>query len=46
MNLKKKYDHKNHKIYLGSVFNLNKVFAKLSENELEKFNAFEVLPVE
>jgi site-specific DNA-methyltransferase (adenine-specific) len=24
MNLKKKYDHKNHKIYLGSVFNLNK----------------------
>ena len=25
---------------LQAVFNLNKVFAKLSENELEKFNAF------
>lgn len=31
---------------LQAVFNLNKVFTKLSESELEKFNAFEVLPVE
>jgi hypothetical protein len=30
---------------LQAVFNLNKVFAKLSENELEKFNAFQVLEV-
>ena len=31
---------------LQAVFNLNKVFHKLSDNELEKFNAFEVLDVE
>ncbi len=30
---------------LQAVFNLNKVFAKLSDDELEKFNAFEVLEV-
>jgi hypothetical protein len=30
---------------LQAVFNLNKIFAKLSENELEKFNAFQVLEV-
>ena len=30
---------------LQAVFNLNKVFAKLSENELEKFEAFQVLEV-
>ena len=31
---------------LQAVFNLNKIFAKLSEEELEKFNAFEVLEAE
>ena len=31
---------------LQAVFNLNKVLQKLSDNELEKFNAFEVLDVE
>jgi hypothetical protein len=31
---------------LQAVFNLNKVLHKLSDNELEKFNAFEVLDVE
>ena len=31
---------------LQAVFNLNKIFAKLSDEELEKFNAFEVLEVE
>jgi len=31
---------------LQAVFNLNKIFAKLSDNELENFNAFEVLDVE
>jgi hypothetical protein len=31
---------------LQAVFNLNKIFAKLSEDELEKFNAFEVLEAE
>ena len=31
---------------LQAVFNLNKVFAKLSESELENFDVFEVLPVE
>ena len=31
---------------LQAVFNLNKVMHKLSDNELEKFNAFEVLDVE
>lgn len=30
---------------LQAVFNLNKIFQKLSENELEQFNAFEVLDV-
>ena len=30
---------------LEAVFALNKIFAKLSENELEKFNAFQVLEV-
>jgi hypothetical protein len=30
---------------LQAVFNLNKIFAKLSEDELEKFDAFEVLEV-
>ena len=30
---------------LQAVFNLNKVLNKLSDNELEKFNAFEVLEV-
>ena len=30
---------------LQAVFNLNKIFNKLSESELEKFNAFEVLDV-
>jgi hypothetical protein len=31
---------------LNAVFNLNKVLNKLSDSELEKFNAFEVLDVE
>ena len=31
---------------LQAVFNLNKIMQKLSENELEKFNAFEVLDAE
>jgi hypothetical protein len=31
---------------LQAVFNLNKIFTKLSESELEKFDAFEVLNVE
>ena len=31
---------------LQAVFNLNKVFAKLSEQELEKFEAFQVLDAE
>ena len=31
---------------LQAVFNLNKVLQKLSDNELEKFNAFEVLDAE
>lgn len=31
---------------LKAVFNLNKVFAKLSEEDLEKFDAFEVLDAE
>ena len=31
---------------LQAVFNLNKIFAKLSEEDLEKFNAFEVLEAE
>jgi hypothetical protein len=31
---------------LQAVFNLNKIFAKLSDEELEKFNAFEVLEAE
>ena len=31
---------------LQAVFNLNKVLQKLSDNELEKLNAFEVLDVE
>lgn len=31
---------------LQAVFNLNKIMHKLSDNELEKFNAFEVLDVE
>lgn len=31
---------------LQAVFNLNKVFQKLSDSELEKFDAFEVLDVE
>ena len=31
---------------LQAVFNLNKIMQKLSDNELEKFNAFEVLDVE
>ena len=31
---------------LQAVFNLNKIFAKLSDDELEKFNAFQVLEVE
>ena len=30
---------------LQAVFNLNKIFTKLSEDELEKFNAFQVLEV-
>jgi hypothetical protein len=30
---------------LQAIFNLNKVFNKLSDNELEKFDAFEVLDV-
>lgn len=31
---------------LEAVFNLNKILYKLNDNELEKFNAFEVLNVE
>ena len=31
---------------LQAVFNLNKVLYKLNDNDLEKFNAFEVLDVE
>jgi hypothetical protein len=31
---------------LQAVFNLNKIFAKLSDVELEKFEAFQVLDVE
>ena len=31
---------------LQAVFNLNKVFAKLSDSELEKFQAFQVLDAE
>ncbi len=31
---------------LQAVFNLNKILHKLSDNELENFNAFEVLDVE
>ena len=31
---------------LQAVFNLNKVFQKLSDKELENFDAFEVLDVE
>lgn len=31
---------------LQAVFNLNKVLQKLSDDELEKFNAFEVLDAE
>ena len=31
---------------LQAVFNLNKIMQKLSDNELENFNAFEVLDVE
>ena len=31
---------------LQAVFNLNKILYKLSDNELEKFNAFEVLDAE
>ncbi len=31
---------------LKAVFNLNKVFAKLSDDELEKFEAFQVLDAE
>jgi hypothetical protein len=30
---------------LEAVFALNKIFTKLSENDLEKFNAFQVLEV-
>ena len=31
---------------LQAVFNLNKIFTKLSEEDLEKFDAFEVLDAE
>lgn len=31
---------------LQAVFNLNKVLYKLSDNDLQKFEAFEVLDVE
>lgn len=31
---------------LQAVFNLNKIMHKLSDDELEKFNAFQVLDVE
>lgn len=31
---------------LQAIFNLNKVLHKLNDNDLEKFNAFEVLDVE
>ena len=31
---------------LQAVFNLNKIFTKLSESELENFDVFEILPVE
>ena len=31
---------------LQAVFNLNKIMQKLSDDELENFNAFEVLDVE
>jgi hypothetical protein len=31
---------------LQAVFNLNKVLNKLNDNDLENFNAFEVLDVE
>ena len=30
---------------LQAVFNLNKILTKLSDDELEKFNAFQVLEV-
>jgi hypothetical protein len=31
---------------LEAVFNLNKILFKLNDNDLEKFNAFEVLDAE
>ena len=31
---------------LQAIFNLNKILHKLNDNDLEKFNAFEVLDVE